>query len=352
VTNATQATDLHFAVVVGIDHYLGFTDLTTARADASKFNEWLVDPDYGAVPAANVVYVEGSPPATEFAEVRPTQRQVNDALHQVCRDLESRLTQDPGGWERSRLYIFVAGHGIKPRGGGGALLMADATPEILGYHVDMRKYINWFRQNAPFKEVLAFADCCRTRGDCSYAYGPPFTNRRSSRKATAVLGYAAAPGQPAHARPSTDASQHSRGLFTDALLKALRGAAADPHGDVTLASIENYVDNCLAVTATAPGGRQRVDFVPTDNSCVVIRTKRRPGRRAIRFVFETPFVGVASLCHGDLSTEDIMVGSREVRRSLKPGLYELTDKSRGGVTFRKDGTFRVPDGDGDFDVIL
>jgi hypothetical protein len=35
----------HYALVVGIDHYLRFRSLQGARKDAEDFHAWLMDPD-------------------------------------------------------------------------------------------------------------------------------------------------------------------------------------------------------------------------------------------------------------------------------------------------------------------
>src|SRR4051812_18328199 len=106
--------DLHFGVVVGIDRYPGIEDLCYARSDAIAFHTWLTDPAQGAVPEDNTALIT-APPDARFetaADARPTQRQVNDALLGFTR-AATRVAAG-GGWARTRLYLYVAGHGYAP----------------------------------------------------------------------------------------------------------------------------------------------------------------------------------------------------------------------------------------------
>jgi caspase domain-containing protein len=328
--------DLHFAVIVGIDRYPALTDLTTARGDAEKFRRWLVHPDFGALPERNVFLVDASPADAGLDDVLPTQRQVNVAMLKAQRAMGDAIADDPKNWERTRLYVFVAGHGIVPNDGGGALVMADATPDLMGYHVDLRKYLDWYRTNGVFREVIVFADCCRMTADDVSAYGPPFRTQRSQRKTSTILGYASTVGGSAFGELSTD-----RGLFTDALLEALRGDAADKNGEITYESMEECVQAYLAAeTATPDGPLQQADFDATGRSCVVARVPSARRTREVRLLFKTDFTGWATLIHGDGKEEPFEVES-VVPKSLFPGLYKVEPIGDPTVSFRDNGGFRV-----------
>jgi hypothetical protein len=311
VTAETSLNDLHFAVVVGIDHYPALTDLTSARHDARLFYDWLVDPCMGALHQDNIERVEASENVVSIDSARPTQRQVTDALEKVQCAVRKAVDGDPDAWQKTRLYVFVAGHGIKPADGGGALLMADATPSRLGYHVDLLKYTDWHRINGLFNEVFVFADCCRINAPCSYAYAPPFSDDPTGRETTTVLAYAARSGERAVSAMASDAG---RGRFTRALLDALSGAAANRLGEITLASVENHI--CLSL-----GTQQIPEFIPRRSASIVRRVT--PPARTVRFTFPTPFRGVVRLFQGtDAGTAHPVVGG-ELVLELTPGLVEI-----------------------------
>lgn len=333
MTTTAQANDLHFAVVIGIDRYPALTDLTSARNDAEKFREWLVDPIGGAVPRENVFVVEASGNGAVLEDVLPTQREVNAALKIVHGVVRERTRSECDAWSKTRLYIFVAGHGIAPIDGRGALLMADATPDELGLHVDLHKYLQWQEENGLFREVMIFADCCRVDSACLYAYGPPFTNEMTGRQSeVAVLGYATTAGHSARARLSGE----RRGLFTEALLEALRGNATNGEGNVTVDQIEAYV-------ATRLDGVQTSEFIPRRNATVVVRVK--PCEREVHLVFPRGDL-LVELVHRDSTTEVLSVTEAEHVRWLMPGLYQVNPITPGVDSFAGNGFFRLGSGEG------
>ncbi|WP_410676997.1 caspase family protein [Amycolatopsis sp. cmx-4-68] len=339
--------ELHFGVIVGIDHYPALGDLSTARSDAIRFRDWLADPHYGNLPTQNIITVDASQSETSLMDVLPTQRQVNSAMLAVQHEMELAVDGDAGRWGQTRLYVFVAGHGIVPNGGGGALVMADATPELLGYHVDLCKYLDWYRINAVFREVVVFADCCRVVLDNITAGAPPFPTQKSERRISTILGYASMPGGVALGDVSA-----SRGVFTSALVQALSGDAADDNGEITYESLEDCVqDYLVAETAVVGSQLQRADFDATGRTCVVARVVPVRQPRDIRLLFKTPFSGLARLIHGNGDEEPFIVDDTMVPMTLPPGLYKVEAIGR-SVPFRHDGGFRVFARQGSGDVEL
>lgn len=264
---------LHYGIVVGIDHYPGIDDLRYARSDAVSFHEWLTRPTGGAVPAGNTELI-AAPPDAHFATVadaRPTQRQVNDALLRL-KEAACGQAQAPDQWQRTRFYLYVAGHGYAPSDGKGALLLADAARNQLGYHVEMQRCVDWLVDCAPFKEVVIFADCCRRQ----YEQAPPSTalpfDRCGSNRSPDVfsrIGFAARRNQDALEPAAPIDPDDERGVFTKALLEGLEGGAAGADGKVTSASLAGYVRSVVETrTAEAPVP-QRVEF-PGDVAQMIV----------------------------------------------------------------------------------
>src|SRR3989337_3461357 len=112
----SELNDLHYAVVVGINRYPGIGDLSGARADAEALGEWLRDPDGGGLPASNVKTVS----VTETEEAgfagargaRPTRDEIDYALQDVRDAVRTKLGADQQLWEKTRLSLYVAGHGF------------------------------------------------------------------------------------------------------------------------------------------------------------------------------------------------------------------------------------------------
>ena len=171
--------DLHFGVVIGINRYPAISDLNFAKSDAEDFYNWLIDPNLGAVPQENVILITTSdadmPPDTIRQDAKPIKEQVEDALFELWQLCNAHITNHPADWEKTRLYVFSSGHGIAPTPPEAALLMANAGAHHYGKNFPYNKYINFFRNAQPFKELVFFADFCRERVGNAPLLGPSWT---------------------------------------------------------------------------------------------------------------------------------------------------------------------------------
>ena len=253
------ATDLHFGVAVGIDRYpnvSGAADLQFARRDAESFHGWLLDPEGGGLPAENAELLKG-----KRLSQYPTQKEVYAALrrwHEAVGGIEPGSAE----WERTRLYVYGAGHGYGPTDGTAALLLADANDQELGCHLEVQSYLEWLKINAPFKEVLLFADCCRRR----YEKGPPssrppysYTSPNPQVEVFSIAGYAARRNEVALEPVDPTDADDARGVFTRAVLDGLRGSAASG-GVVTSQSLATYVRSAVENRTKQSRVPQKVEF--------------------------------------------------------------------------------------------
>ena len=60
--------------------------------------------------------------------------------------------------------------------------MASATVDLLGLNIGLRPYLNYFKDWAPFDEVIFILDCCRDRDYNSDTAGPSVHKKKKKEK--------------------------------------------------------------------------------------------------------------------------------------------------------------------------
>ncbi|KUF17941.1 MULTISPECIES: caspase family protein [Streptomyces] len=346
--------DLHYAVVVGINRYPAITDLQGARGDATRFRDWLVDPAGGGVPEANVALVTATEHDESKADVLsavPTRENVNQALYRTNTAVRAAVEGDAAAWADTRLYVFLAGHGIAPFGGDAALLMANAALDLLGNHIAVRPYLAWYESASPFHEIVIFADCCRTRFGGVAAFGPPFTDTTEAPdKVECFVGYASALGDPAYEQQES-APDRSRGHFTSALLEGLRGAGGGtvtPEGRVTSDSLAPYVrQHVLDRTRNEPVPQEARFLRETSTPIVLAEGLRGVGSYPVTLRFPAGFRGRVELRgRGITGPRWVTIEGADHVESLVPGFYKAVPESVMAPDFTDGGFFEVMTGGG------
>src|SRR4030095_1627279 len=228
-----------FAIVIGISHYPRIQNLAEASSNAKAMATWLQDPSGGGLPVENITLL-----TDDLATHKNAIRAFNAVLLRVQQGERPRTR---------RFYIYMSGLGYSTTTDEVAVLMADASPELLGYSIGAKGYADFFYHSGAFEEVVLFVDCARITQFHSEPASPPFAlpRRTESRPAAgAFFLFACGPsGMGAKAHPSS-------GVFTRALLEGLSGAATGPHGNVTSESLLEYV----AKSIESLGGRQRAGY--------------------------------------------------------------------------------------------
>jgi uncharacterized caspase-like protein len=335
---------LHFAIVVGINCYPNIArQLSSARDDAEAFAGWLKAPDGGDVPHDQVELITASP-AEERAFVgsgkaRPVRQEVIDALrrfHVMVKNVDDR------SWPKTRLYVYVAGHGIAPHGGRGALLYADADPPGYADNLDLAKYEELYgTKSTPFHEVVLLSDCCReTALGLPDAGAVPFGATKIRGQTRRILAYATTYSRMAGApRQRIGPKDHGRGFFTEALLAGLRGRAAhDPEtGAIRSDHLKDYLYVSVPQRAAAVNYKQRADLQlagPGQINLAYVRVKSY--RVEIRVPKE--WKDDVFVTQGDpLTVRRAPVEDGVAVIDLRNGLYKATDQSGSSKLFEVDG---------------
>lgn len=356
--------ELHYGVVVGITHYPGGYDtLTGPKNDAIKFADWLTDPHQGGLPPKNVhELLTPVPPPGERSSAKPIKRLIDEAIWDVCQDLNAALNEvpehvRPSLRDASRLYVFVAGHGVMPGGGAVALLDARATPGWQS-NIELGSYLEHFVRDGSFAEVCIFADCCRIDSLLVNPGLPEFdVPAEPGDTVEYILAMACgANGLALEETAATIAPDDRRGHFSRALLEGLKGGAADPEtGLVTKGALTNYVDIALdRHSRTAPTRRQKQEirqsgreiiFGPARTTAKAVMGSPSPplGRdhRRVTIMFPEYFNEKVYLIAPDNSQLYWDASDGPWTQRLYDGVWAVRSEHSSGIPFANNGVFIV-----------
>ncbi len=230
--------DKRWALLVGVSKYEdeNITDLKGAN-DARALKEALVR--YAGFPESQVVTLTTDEPR----ERQPTREN-------IIRRLALLKGQVPG----DGLFLFAfSGHGIENNN------QAFLIPSAMSYvdDIDVLKetavgveYVKRQIRAMNVQQVLVLLDACRNdptsgRSDtanpltAAFTKGFSFDTRNSEVKAFATL-YATSVGDRAY-----EYAEKGEGYFTWAVVEALKGAAANERGEVTLYLLKKYVEEVV-----------------------------------------------------------------------------------------------------------
>jgi len=355
---------LHFALVIGISRYPGGYSLLLGPAnDAKAFATWVTSPSGGGVPRENVARcITPARGAMTLPTARPTKVKIDDALwllRNKARDAYKELPEEERSQARraSRLYIYMAGHGIMPRGGEAALLDARAQP-TRHTNLEIARYGSWFRRDGTFAELCIFADCCRNYELLATLWGPDFDEPAElGEPVSALVGYATTAGdlareESARFDPEVPPDER-RGYFSRALIDGLKGEAIHPRtGYVTAASLANYVRTQVTErTKDRPAyQRQAIEMKPDPSHPITFGPQRLvPQLYKVVIRFKPGFDGEVELIAPDGSSSFWRASNGPWTVMLYNGIWMVqhagTDRDTTG--FEENGAFRVNGADRD-----
>jgi hypothetical protein len=237
--SALPGTDRRWALIVGVDEYLDkqITPLAGAAADAHALADAMVQ--YAGFQPDHVILLASDLPP----ERQPTRG-----------NILVRLSNIAGLVPKDGLLLFsFAGHGME-RGGKAFLLPADAKVSndirVVQETAVAAESIRQWIADMGIKQVLVLLDACRNdpmagRSNApnlmaeSYQKAFTFDVRNRDVEAFATF-YATKVGERAFLY-----AEKNHGYFTWALLEGLGGAAANDAGEVTLGSLQRYVQDTV-----------------------------------------------------------------------------------------------------------
>lgn len=223
----------HYAVVVGVEHYLsgGLQTLSNALRDANEVEKWLLDTTTGGglLPenCQKILSRKGSD--------RPINYDIDKAFDAIIEQAEASPDAN------RRFYFYFSGHGMAASLLQAYLCLPRWSNRWRRTALDSEDYWLMLAETGVFQEIVCLFDCCRSYkpnvGGMPSGLGMarPDKNAASSQL---FLGFAAEFLQAAFENPGID----GHGFFTQALLSGLRGGACQPAGGAPAQRLKNFLE--------------------------------------------------------------------------------------------------------------
>jgi Caspase domain len=318
----TAASDA--ALVIGIAHYPWLNPLDGSVRDARRVADWLVT--RGGLPGTNLELVlsDGA------AQGHPILQEIDDAFDRIFAQARSRGTA-------RRLYVYFAGHGCSREIEHVALLMANADLQRLNRAINVSEYRDALAQRL-FPEQIYLFDCCRNYDRSVTGRGPEWTFDEAiapMQDSIQVVLYAA--GFTEYANERNLIYNHKRGLFTEALIEGLNGAAASGDlsggdGIVSTARLIPYLRDRLDQLTRAENVRQHFwHEIRGARDSVVLATGVTPWRRSVTVDMPpgTRKLVVRDRNYAPVLVKEIAASVRSIEVQLELTEYTLTAEPDG-----------------------
>jgi hypothetical protein len=226
------------AVLVGIDEYDTFRNLSGCIADAISMRELLKQHENGSPNySCRLLTSADSQPITRAT------------LRKEWQNLFREFTGEA--------LFYFSGHG-HPSVTGGYLVTQDATAIEPG--LPMSELLQLATQSKA-REILIILDCCFAGdiGDVPNVHLPGGSSQAQLRQGMTIL---AAAGSMEYAK-----ELGGHGVFTSLVMSALAGGAADVRGHTSAASVYGYVEQALGPWDQRPLSKSYADHLPPIRLC-------------------------------------------------------------------------------------
>jgi len=328
-----------YALVIGFNHYPRYgkngRSLRGAIQDAKEFSKWLTDKNIGGgLPDENCKLIVSS--VSTVNPPQPRKDRIDDCLEEIWTQAQKTGAR--------RFYFYFSGHGQTQVDQDVFLCLPTWARNREAAALSIRKYQQVISQCIPFQEIVIFMDCCRSlkvgaRGQESELSCPlphaaagltaVFVGHATEFQAQSFESAIAGEGDDEDNEPIV------RGHFSEALMAALRGAAARETGGVPASSLVKYLRKVVPRIARRHRHEQRPRFEPFDipegdpaepifGAALPIKTVD------VKFSFKASRSGEILLEGPELQqirVSDAATGPWE--ETLEPGTYMLTEKSTG-----------------------
>ncbi len=323
-----------YGLVVGINHYPGFKDLNGAIDDAKKFDEWLIDKNKGGgLLEENRRLILSSSDSR-----KPIQEDIDVALVELFERI--------GGNRVRRFYLYFSGHGLASSRMGADLCLAVWSHMRRNAALDSEAYYELLAGTGQFQEIVCFFDCCRVR--LSNSKGAPSSLGRPkpgdlSGHERRMIAYSTEYQNAAYEAQNDIDSSDVRGYFTQALIEALNGNAAQTQGGVPAKRLKQYVENRTKILAENDGKTQlpEVDISFVSNNEPIFGNATPTREIIITFSGTKIDRNIDVIGPEDTVVKTIVATSQPMNLPLGAGIHLLYDPIDGSDTSIREGDEHV-----------
>jgi Caspase domain len=290
-----------YAVVVGINKYpedpMGPTPLGAAVLDAEKVLKWLQEE--AKVPSANCRWVKNN---IETEPIEPVKGAIDFAFSKII-----RFILEKKNCKARRFYFYFAGHGmgLYRKKTDIALCLANWNQINIHDALSLESYLEMITSCGFFSEAIFLADCCRNIGVNIKPESPVMELPSTGpyvKTSKYLIGYACQYTDQSFEDflGSTESSMEKRGIFTEVLLEAFNGAAADETGSVSVESLRTFVEKEVPIRANERGFKQESEVLGSFADSYKLFEKKIDGIGQIQcnILFAPGQTGVFKLING------------------------------------------------------
>ncbi|MEN5234334.1 caspase family protein [Sphingobacterium faecium] len=255
-----------YALIIGINDYLptddgGLPPLSGAISDAESIAKWLMCSDGGNLPIENCLTLFSS------AEPRkPLQEAIDYSLDTIFKKVQNN------GGHAARFYFYFSGHGFAAEGSESdiAMCVANWSSTRRRSAISSKEYVDLFVRYKVFDEVIFWADCCRNASYRLRPMGPSLDvfYRGDVDTVYMIANSTQYMDQAFEIKDRTDGV--TKGVFSELLIKGLKGEAATKDGVINSHSLKAYLEIHVPIEAQKHGYKQIPQIMTTANEKSIV----------------------------------------------------------------------------------
>jgi uncharacterized caspase-like protein len=304
-----------YALIVGVEHYQSksLSQLPGAINDAKDFYDWVTSDEGGKVDSDNCTLLTSK---EELSAVMIAQ--IENEINNKCN--EARDNKNGG-----RFYFFFSGHGLGVNARETALIptdWVDGLPRAMATDVWKQSIL----ERGAFREVLFFLDCCRGRKVNLLPSSNGLYNAKAAEDIEDLKDFVAQATSYLDVAYEAENGTRKNGFFTTALLRGLKGDAADEKGVITFEGLKNYLESETSVVAQQFNKRQkaRVNYSHSADAVFVKVGKHKDEN--VTILLTRPENGPFKIeDHSFKKVADYDGADEQWNLSLPNGLYTIID---------------------------
>lgn len=321
-----------YALVVGINDYLlvkdgGLPTLVGAIPDAKAVAAWLIDSQGGGMPMENchTLYSTADPRT-------PLQDAIDNKLEQIFTAVLEK------GGRADRFYFYFSGHGFGSENSYNDIAMCIANWSLMRRRsaISSSEYFDLFVKYKVFSEVVFWSDCCRNTSHLIRPIGPTLDVFNYGNEDTVYMIAYSTQYMDQAFEVNSNTAEEKRGLFSELLVRGLKGEASNRYGAINSHSLKIYLDIHVPAAAQRQGFKQKPQISTTANeNSIIFKQVLEPQIIQCIISVSKENIGNLEVHNGNLDlifSVDIQTPN-DFQIDLNKGLYLIKNPKKGSQKF-------------------